>query len=266
MRRCARQGMAPPRGWNEIEIAGRSASGRAQKLRLAGGFGDDFLISASSFRYAVSRSLGWNKIRSELFEVRTEGDRAVFFGRGAGHGVGMCQTGAEEMAIEGKDYRQILGILLSRNATREAGHSNGTVAETLERAFRTGIDSPGARHRDFANRRKTSGRRRKRSRLECTVPRATENFPHHGRLSRSNRPTRLGRRQHARPRDPSAAARDAEKQRRSRIHAAPRIAPSADRRKSPRRHAGLVSRRTRPLSFERAGRSRTEQTQPPQTR
>ncbi len=101
-------GLSPPRGWNEIAIAGRSASGRAQKIRLAGGFGDDFLISASSFRYAVSRSLGWNKIRSELFEVRTEGDRAVFFGRGAGHGVGMCQTGAEEMAIEGKDYRQIL--------------------------------------------------------------------------------------------------------------------------------------------------------------
>jgi stage II sporulation protein D len=101
-------GFAPPRGWNEIAIAGRSASGRAQKLRLAGGAADDFLISASTFRYAVSRSLGWSKIRSELFEVRTEGDRAVFFGRGAGHGVGMCQTGAEEMAIEGKDYRAIL--------------------------------------------------------------------------------------------------------------------------------------------------------------
>jgi stage II sporulation protein D len=100
--------LAPPKGWTEIEIAGRSASGRAQRLRLAGGAADDFLISASTFRYAVSRSLGWNKIRSDLFEVRTEGDRAVFFGRGAGHGVGMCQTGAEEMAIEGKDYREIL--------------------------------------------------------------------------------------------------------------------------------------------------------------
>jgi stage II sporulation protein D (peptidoglycan lytic transglycosylase) len=100
--------LAPPKGWTEIEIAGRSASGRAQKLRLAGGAADDFLISASTFRYAVSRSLGWNKIRSDLFEVRTEGDRAVFFGRGAGHGVGMCQTGAEEMAVEGKDYREIL--------------------------------------------------------------------------------------------------------------------------------------------------------------
>ncbi len=100
--------LAPPRGWTEIEIAGRSTSGRAQKLRLAGGAADDFLISASTFRYAVSRSLGWNKIRSDLFEVRTQGDRAVFFGRGAGHGVGMCQTGAEEMAVEGKDYREIL--------------------------------------------------------------------------------------------------------------------------------------------------------------
>ena len=113
--------LAPPRGWTEIEIAGRSASGRAQKLRLAGGAADDFLISASTFRYAVSRSLGWNKIRSELFEVRTEGDRAVFFGRGAGHGVGMCQTGAEEMAVEGKDYRADFGFLLSGNATGEAG-------------------------------------------------------------------------------------------------------------------------------------------------
>jgi stage II sporulation protein D len=101
-------GLAPPKGWTEIEIAGRSASGRAQKLRLAGGAADDFLISASTFRYAVSRSLGWNKIRSDLFEVRTEGERAVFFGRGAGHGVGMCQTGAEEMAVEGNDYRGIL--------------------------------------------------------------------------------------------------------------------------------------------------------------
>lgn len=100
--------LSPPKGWTDIEIAGRSASGRAQKLRLGGGAADDFLISASTFRYAVSRSLGWNRIRSDLFEVRTEGDRAVFFGRGAGHGVGMCQTGAEEMAVEGKDYREIL--------------------------------------------------------------------------------------------------------------------------------------------------------------
>ncbi len=101
-------GLAPPKGWSEIDIAGRSASGRAQRLRLSGGAAVDFLISASSFRYAVSRSLGWNKIRSDLFEVRTEGARALFFGRGAGHGVGMCQTGAEEMAVEGKDYRAIL--------------------------------------------------------------------------------------------------------------------------------------------------------------
>jgi stage II sporulation protein D len=43
----------------------------------------------------------------------------VFFGRGWGHGVGMCQTGAYGMALEGATYDQILkhyytGIALTK--------------------------------------------------------------------------------------------------------------------------------------------------------
>jgi len=68
----------------------------------------DTLISASSFRYAVNRALGWNKIRSDLYNLRNDGDHILFSGRGSGHGVGLCQVGAEEMARQGKDYRQIL--------------------------------------------------------------------------------------------------------------------------------------------------------------
>ena len=32
----------------------------------------------------------------------------LFKGRGSGHGVGMCQDGANGMAKAGKDYKQIL--------------------------------------------------------------------------------------------------------------------------------------------------------------
>jgi len=101
-------GLSTPAGWNALEIISRSESGRAQRLRLKGGSAPDTLISTSSFRFAVNRALGWNKIRSNLYDLRNGGDHILFAGRGSGHGVGLCQAGAEEMARKGKDYRQIL--------------------------------------------------------------------------------------------------------------------------------------------------------------
>jgi stage II sporulation protein D len=101
-------GLSSPSGWTAIEIVSRSESGRAQRLRLNGAPSPDTLISASSFRFAVNRALGWNKIRSDLYDLRNDGDHVLFSGRGSGHGVGLCQAGAEEMAHQGKDYRQIL--------------------------------------------------------------------------------------------------------------------------------------------------------------
>jgi stage II sporulation protein D len=86
-------GIAMPAGWRAIEIASRSESGRAQRLKLSGGAGGSAAISASTFRFAVDRELGWNKIRSDLYDVRTAGEQIIFSGRGSGHGVGMCQAG-----------------------------------------------------------------------------------------------------------------------------------------------------------------------------
>jgi len=101
-------GLSSPVGWTAIEIVTRSESGRAQRLRLKGGTSQDALVSASSFRFAVNRALGWNKIRSDLYDLRNDRDHILFSGRGSGHGVGLCQAGSEEMARQGKDYRQIL--------------------------------------------------------------------------------------------------------------------------------------------------------------
>ena len=103
-------GLKTPARWSDIEIASRSESGRAQRLKLLGGRNDDVPVSASTFRYAVDRELGWDKIRSDFYEVSSAGDRIIFSGRGSGHGVGLCQAGAEEMAREGKNYREVLNF------------------------------------------------------------------------------------------------------------------------------------------------------------
>jgi stage II sporulation protein D len=103
------QGLAVPAGWSKLEIVSRTPSGRALKLAFRGA-GEPQLISASSLRFAIGRSFGWNQVRSDLYDIETTGDSVIFSGRGAGHGVGLCQAGAEEMAREGMNYRQILAF------------------------------------------------------------------------------------------------------------------------------------------------------------
>ena len=100
----------PPDNWRTIEIQSRTQAGRVLKLRLVGDGSGGERVSASSFRFAVDRVLGWNQIRSDLYDVRDNGQQIVFSGRGSGHGVGMCQTGAVQMGHEGKSYRDILSF------------------------------------------------------------------------------------------------------------------------------------------------------------
>jgi stage II sporulation protein D len=102
------QGLVFPPAWTKLEIVSRGASGRALKLEFRSESQPARLISASSLRFAIGRSFGWNRVRSDLYEVETTEGSVIFKGRGAGHGVGLCQAGAEEMAKEGQSYRQIL--------------------------------------------------------------------------------------------------------------------------------------------------------------
>jgi stage II sporulation protein D len=91
---------------SSIEILERSNSGRAQKLRVTGT--DTQVISAEAFRLAIGRKLGWDRIRSDLYELRNSGNRFIFEGYGAGHGIGLCQDGAAVMGEQGFTYQQIL--------------------------------------------------------------------------------------------------------------------------------------------------------------
>jgi len=87
-----------------VEIVARTSSGRAETIRLS----PSRTVSATDFRLGVGRTLGWNLIRSDLYSVRLQNGRAIFSGYGAGHGLGLCQNGAEAMAQNGASDRDIL--------------------------------------------------------------------------------------------------------------------------------------------------------------
>jgi len=70
-----------------------------------------FTIPLRTVRYDLN-------LRSTFFSVYAKGDSIVFKGRGYGHGVGLCQEGAMEMATKGFNYKQIIdfyyfGVLIS---------------------------------------------------------------------------------------------------------------------------------------------------------
>ncbi|MBI2683238.1 MAG: SpoIID/LytB domain-containing protein [Acidobacteriales bacterium] len=59
-------------------------------------------------RLAVVRRLGWSTVPSTNYEMRESGGRFLLEGTGHGHGLGLCERGAEAMAREGAGYQRIL--------------------------------------------------------------------------------------------------------------------------------------------------------------
>lgn len=65
-------------------------------------------VPATEFYHGIGRRAGWNAIKSSLFRVLNGRDYVLLDGTGSGHGVGLCQWGAEGMARKGYNYREIL--------------------------------------------------------------------------------------------------------------------------------------------------------------
>jgi stage II sporulation protein D len=104
-----RAGLRSPRNLSHIVIRERTPSGRARTLLLIGS-GGSLPISAGSFRLAIGRTLGWNTLRSDWYELQSINGAIRFRGRGKGNGAGLCQDGADEMAAQGFTYKQILNF------------------------------------------------------------------------------------------------------------------------------------------------------------
>lgn len=80
-----------------------SRAGRVTALRILHSQGE-LILRGEELRRAV----GYTAIPSALFEVESVGREVVLAGRGAGHGVGLCQWGAKELAELGYPFGSIL--------------------------------------------------------------------------------------------------------------------------------------------------------------
>lgn len=89
-----------------ISVMARTPSGRAEWLRLDGLVPDQ--ISGEDLRTLVGRTLGWQYLKSTLFDVRRTSTGFRFNGHGAGHGVGLCVIGSAALASSGGSTPEIL--------------------------------------------------------------------------------------------------------------------------------------------------------------
>jgi stage II sporulation protein D len=107
--------IASEQNWNlpipitSIRITQRTTSGRVKLLEISGTTGTA-TISASSLHFGINRTLGWNRIRSDLYTVVVADNTLHFTGHGYGHGIGLCQTGAFQMALEHHIPAEILAF------------------------------------------------------------------------------------------------------------------------------------------------------------
>lgn len=89
-----------PGSISEVKIAERGPSGRATKLQFGSA-----TVSGPQLRLA----LGSEQVRSMLLSrAEVEGNNLVLEGKGFGHGVGLCQWGANKMARDGKSPEDIV--------------------------------------------------------------------------------------------------------------------------------------------------------------
>ena len=94
------------KGIADIRIDAYTVSGRVKEFRV---FVEKTLDPVVVPAIELRKKLGWDRLPSTLITAlhRNE-DAFVFEGRGYGHGVGMCQWSALQMARDGKTYREIL--------------------------------------------------------------------------------------------------------------------------------------------------------------
>jgi stage II sporulation protein D len=90
-------------GIRKLEINGITVAGRVKQVSITHSAGIES-VPAETLRTAIGTAL----IPSVFFEIAVVGNEVVISGRGLGHGVGLCQWGAQEMAQRGKDYKAIL--------------------------------------------------------------------------------------------------------------------------------------------------------------
>jgi stage II sporulation protein D len=88
---------------DEPHITRRTASGRVAEISIG-----SRRMSTERFQQQIGDRFGWNVLRSNAYGIHRSDTAIRFSGFGHGHGVGLCQTGAEERGKAGHSYSSIL--------------------------------------------------------------------------------------------------------------------------------------------------------------
>jgi stage II sporulation protein D len=92
-------------GLKNIRISSYTKTGRTKALTFITEKGTKVILSKD-----LRRLMGWKTLPSTWFTLRRKGNTFILNGRGYGHGVGLCQWGAQQMAKDGKNYKEILSF------------------------------------------------------------------------------------------------------------------------------------------------------------
>ena len=103
-------------GLRRVDIAARNAAGRPVRFKLRDAKGADYEVTAERLRWALNADPrdpsamrpAKERVKSAFIEPLLVGREIVVTGRGHGHGVGLCQYGAEAMAKKGAASGSIL--------------------------------------------------------------------------------------------------------------------------------------------------------------
>lgn len=98
--------ITPPYALDTLRVIRVNTSSRAHEVLVQSH--QPRWIPAKQFRRVINRHFRGEALKSTFFTITKTKDGYDFNGRGWGHGVGLCQWGAIEMAREGYDYKQIL--------------------------------------------------------------------------------------------------------------------------------------------------------------
>jgi stage II sporulation protein D len=90
-------------GIKEIRIVSFTSTKRVKTVDVVHS-GGTLTVKSNDLR----KMLGWSRLPSTNFTLSRDNSTVVFDGKGYGHGVGLCQWSALEMARSGMNYRDIL--------------------------------------------------------------------------------------------------------------------------------------------------------------
>lgn len=88
-----------------VNLDSMNTSNRVNSISFSTSKGD-ITMKAKDFR----QKIGNTRIKSTLFDIACDNNKIVVKGKGYGHGVGMSQYGAVEMAKKGNNYKDIIGF------------------------------------------------------------------------------------------------------------------------------------------------------------